>query len=287
VEVIHEVMAHRPTPILVMAYTRGDSGDDLPFRAIQAGAMEIVDKSAVLYNLNQQEAVARLVRLIKLAADIHLVPRSRRTVSSPTQRNLNYLGRGDRIQVVAVGASTGGPQALLDIFSDLNRHFPAPIVLVQHMGAEFIPHLVEWLNQELAIPLHLAQVGEQLQAGTIAIAPGGRHLLLARPGTVHFGDDKPVNSCCPSIDVLFQSVAEQFGSAALGILLTGMGEDGARGLQAIKRAGGKTIAQDEDSSIIFGMPRAAIEMQAVDLVLPLPQIGKSLSAWAALSVEDL
>src|SRR5207237_8267978 len=181
----------------------------------------------------------------------------------------------------------GRPQALVEIFSDLKPDFPVPIVLVQHMGAEFLPNMVEWLNQELQIPIQVARHGESLKRGAITVAPGGHHLVVTRMGGLQLTDDKPVNSCCPSIDVLFQSVAEAYGASGLGILLTGMGEDGARGLLAIKRAGGKTIAQDEGSSIIFGMPKTAIELHAVDLVLPLAQIGKSLAAWSALSREAL
>lgn len=287
VDVMHEVMLQRPIPILVLTYSRNAAElDNLPFRAIQAGALEIVDKSSLLYAVQNQDAAARLIRLVKLVADVHLVTRSRGRVTSPTQRNLSLLSRGERLQMVAVGASTGGPQALLEIFGDLKKDFPVPIVLVQHMGAEFIPTLVEWLNNELRLPVMLARHGEGLKPGAIAIAPGGRHLAIGRQGLMQITDDKPVNSCCPSIDVLFQSVAAAYGRSALGILLTGMGEDGARGIQSIKASGGRTVAQDEGSSIIFGMPKAAIDLHVVDAVLPLEQIGKLLVAWAGLLLGE-
>jgi two-component system chemotaxis response regulator CheB len=171
--------------------------------------------------------------------------------------------------IVAIGASTGGPQVLELILTRLPPT-TAGIVIVQHMPGRFTPLLAERLNSYSPLQVREAQGGETIAPGLVLIAPGGHHLRVQRRGvlpTAEVADDPPVNRHKPSVDVLFESVAAAAGARALGVLLTGMGSDGAKGLLAMHRAGARTIAQDQASCIVFGMPRAAIAIGAVDRVL--------------------
>ncbi|MFM7578772.1 MAG: CheB methylesterase domain-containing protein, partial [Microcystaceae cyanobacterium] len=158
-----------------------------------------------------------------------------------------------------MGASTGGPQALQEIFSVFPKHLPVPILCVQHISQGFLSGFIAWLNDSCAIDIQIAKTGEKPQAGTVYFPPDRQHLRLDSQGRFICLEGPPVDSHCPSVTVLFQSVAQRFGSGAVGILLTGMGRDGASGLLELRNKGGYTIAQDEASSIVFGMPQEAIK----------------------------
>jgi two-component system chemotaxis response regulator CheB len=174
--------------------------------------------------------------------------------------------------ILALAASTGGPKALYDIFSALPPFVPFPIMLVQHIGAAFVAGFVEWLQTTTQIQIKVAQHDEPLVPNVCYVAPGGRHLAVRLPHTVLLDDGPPIHSCRPSADILFTSIAKVFGSHAVGVLLTGIGEDGAQGLLDLKQAGAATLVQDEESSVIFGMPKKAIELNAAAAVGNIPQI---------------
>jgi two-component system chemotaxis response regulator CheB len=184
-------------------------------------------------------------------------------------------------RVVAIGISTGGPAALGYLLPRLPPDLAAGVIVVQHMPEGFTAMLAARLNQQCALPVREARDGEVLRQGHVYLAPGGRHLrvsgspegprLIVSPGS-------PVSWHCPSVDVLFFSVAMEFGSRSIGVLMTGMGEDGAAGLEAIHHAHGQTFAQDEESSVVFGMPRAAILRGAVDEVVPLERLPEAIVA---------
>lgn len=178
--------------------------------------------------------------------------------------------------LVAIGASAGGPRALSEIFRALPTDFPCPVVVVQHMTSGFVEGLVAWLAGEVAMPLRVAKDGDRLERGVGYFAPADRHVVVSADERLRLTDDPPRHSCRPSIDLLLQSVASVYGPRAVGVLLTGMGVDGAEGLLAIRRAGGRTIVQDETSAAIFGIPRAAMKSGAAQMVLPLPLIPPTL-----------
>ncbi|MBI4492247.1 MAG: chemotaxis protein CheB [Chloroflexi bacterium] len=180
-----------------------------------------------------------------------------------------------RREVVAIGASAGGPQALQEILTHLPATFSLPVLVVQHIAPGFVAGLVEWLEPQCALPVRLAAPGLRLDRPGIYVAPTGRHLLV-RGQTLALGDDPPISGHRPSATALFQSVARAYGSRAIGVLLSGMGDDGAAGLGELRRAGGVTIAQDEASSVVFGMPGVAVHMGVVDHVLPPPGIASLL-----------
>lgn len=178
--------------------------------------------------------------------------------------------------LVAIGASTGGPKALVQIFRRMPPDFPVPILAVQHIAHSFAPGLVNWLSRESGMKVVLAREKDRPQPGVLYIAPTGIHMVLEK-GLVRFSEDPPVNSCRPSVDVLFESVAKDRKETAVGALLTGMGRDGAKGLLEIKNRGGHTMIQDEKTSIIFGMPKAAMDMGAHNQVVALPDFPEALA----------
>lgn len=187
--------------------------------------------------------------------------------------------RASRVEVVAIGASTGGPNALADLFATLPAKFPVPIVIVQHMPPMFTRLLAERLSAQFPIRAQEGASGSILEPGQAWIAPGDYHMITIRDGThvrllVH--QDPPENSCRPAVDVLFRSVAQTFGASSLGVILTGMGQDGLRGCEAIREAGGQLLAQDEATSVVWGMPGFVARAGLADRVLPLSLIGDEI-----------
>jgi two-component system chemotaxis response regulator CheB len=182
--------------------------------------------------------------------------------------------------VLTIASSTGGPQALLTLLRALPPTFPLPIVIVQHIAAGFTQGLAEWLARECRRTVTCAVEGNKLEPGSVLLAPDGHHLLLGTDGRAHLATGMS-QSICPAADVLMESTAEIYEARAIGVILTGMGRDGAEGMKAIRRAGGYTIAQDEQTSIIFGMPRAAIALGIIDEVLPLEHIAPRLGQLVA------
>jgi two-component system chemotaxis response regulator CheB len=187
----------------------------------------------------------------------------------------------NRLRVVALGASTGGPGALREVLRQLPASFPLPVVIVMHIGEPFGAMIAEWLNSQSALTVRPARHEEPLPPpgqGVVLLAPPDHHLVLAE-GRLHLSRAPERHSCRPSVDVLFESIAREVGDQALGCLLTGMGRDGAAGLLAMRQAGARTIAQDEATSVVFGMPREAIQLGAAQAVLPIGEIGRTIRAY--------
>ncbi len=180
-----------------------------------------------------------------------------------------------RKKIVAVGSSTGGPKALVQIFRRIPAEFPLPVLTVQHIAPSFAPGLVSWLNRESQLNIILARDRSRPEPGTVHVSPTGVHMVVEK-GMIRLTETAPVNSCRPSVDVLFFSVAEGFGEYAVAVLLTGMGRDGAEGMKAVKARRGRTMIQDQASSVIFGMPKAALELGAADEVVPLSRIPEAI-----------
>jgi two-component system chemotaxis response regulator CheB len=226
----------------------------------------------------------KLVAAVKLVARIRVIthPRGRLRPS----HHAAVTGSGALTphppapaRIVAIGASTGGPAALLDILRGLPR-LPAPVLIVLHIGELFGKAFAEWLDEQTPHRVSNARDGEPLLGGVgrVLLAPPGKHLVI-RGGALRLTNDSERHSCRPSIDVLFESVAVEYGSAAVGCLLTGMGRDGASGLLEIRRAGGSTIAQNEATSVVYGMPREAALLGAAERILPLGEIAASIAGY--------
>lgn len=274
-DAIERIMAYAPTPILVI--TGDPRGDALTFDALTRGALDLITKPTIVQGHAADHGALR--RKVKLLATVpvvqHVAGRKRdRRISS---RNRVVLPEETRATIVAIVSSTGGPQALPRILAPLRADFPVGIAIVQHITDGFAEGLATWLNSQCALEVRLPRHGQILQPGQVFIAPSGVHMKLDVTGRVSLDPAEPVAGHRPSGDVLLTSVAEAFGSRAVGVILTGMQRDGVMGLKAIFDRGGTTIAQDEATSIVFGMPKAAIELGVVKRVLPLESIASALA----------
>jgi two-component system chemotaxis response regulator CheB len=266
-----------PPVLVVSAHTQQGAAQTIA--ALEEGAVDVVGKPRDVLRGGLEPMAEELLAKVRAVAGRRWRRPSTRDVprfTRPTQKNLSPdVAR----RVVAIGVSTGGPAALGYVLPRLPPDLDAAVVVVQHMPEGFTAMLAERLNQACALPVREAQDGEVLRQGRVYIAQGGRHLRVASNADgpiLLVAAGSPISSHCPSVDVLFQSAAAVFGAKTIGVLLTGMGDDGALGLESIYRASGPTMAQDEESSVVFGMPRAAIQRGAVDQVLSLEKIPEAI-----------
>ena len=278
-EATRRIMAATPCPILVVTATvDGNSGR--VFEALGAGALDAVN-TPVLAGEGAAASARALLAKIELLGRLTSpapVARSRAGISAPAPRRA--AGNGHRQFLVAIGSSAGGPAALAEVFRGLPRDFPGAIVVVQHLDEQFAAGLSGWLGQQTTLPVRLARDGEAPEPGTVLIGGRDEHLIFRENGTLGFTPVPTETPYRPSVDVFFQSVAEHWHGEAVGVLLTGMGRDGARGLKKIRDAGFPTWAQDRASCAVYGMPKAAVELGAAAQVLPLTQIAPALQRLA-------
>lgn len=273
------LMAYHPTPILVLTASLSRHDVDITFKMLAAGALDVIEKPRLSDDPGLVRARSELLRRLKLLARVQVVThlRGRRlaqsTATPPATAASDTLGlalpvrprRLMREPVVVIGASTGGPRVLQQILSTMPHDFGAPLLVVQHIADHFVGGLIEWLGATSTLPVRLACAGEPLLPGVVLVAPERRDLLLGPDDTVALGREARQGHA--SIDCSMTAVAERYGRRAIGVLLTGMGSDGAAGLLAIRAAGGHTIAQSQESCVVWGMPRAAIERNAAAEVL--------------------
>jgi two-component system chemotaxis response regulator CheB len=263
---LRKLMRHYPLPVIIVS-SLTSAGGELALEALAAGAVEVMCKPGA--SLTLDDMTAELIAKIKTAAGARVCKRE--DVGGTTKVAL--MGRTTN-QIVAVGASTGGTVALEYVLRRMPADAPG-IVIAQHMPALFTKQFAERLNRLSAMEIREAQEDDSVLPGVALVAPGDKHLLLRRSGMRSFvsvKDGPLVHQQRPSVDVLFRSVAHAAGKNAIGVIMTGMGVDGAAGLTEMRQAGAHTIAQDEASCVVFGMPKAAIEMGAVERVLPIKEI---------------
>lgn len=258
-----EWLLHKePLPILLLAAGLSPSHVDWESRVRQAGILEVLPHPGQL----PEESWKTVHACLRILAGVKVIGR-RNTALPPTRKNSGVCPR-----VLAIGASTGGPQALGTLLKGLQENFPWPILCVQHLSQGFLPGLLDWLKLQAPLRFEIAQTGKQILAGTCYFAPDDHHLRVEHEGRLSLDRSPPVDGHRPSASVLFESVAQVYGRASIGVLLTGMGNDGARGLLEMARSGAITLAQNEDSSVVFGMPRQALELGAVKQTHSLEQI---------------
>lgn len=281
-----KIMEQHPIPVVICStLTAGRS--ETALKALEYGAVEIIDKPKLGTKQFLQESSVRICDVVLAAAMVKLKPiqHDRWVVPKLTADAVLSLGNKSRAmvettdKVVAVGASTGGTEALRVFLQDLPPDAPG-IVIVQHMPENFTRAFAQRLDSLCRVGVKEAETNDSVIRGRVLIAPGNRHLLLKRSGARYYVEVKDGPLVCrhrPSVDVLFRSVARYAGKNAVGVIMTGMGDDGSRGMKEMKNAGATmTIAQDEESSVIFGMPKEAIKLGAVDKVLPLAQIARQV-----------
>lgn len=270
---IEIIMAQIPTPILVLSATMDDREVNYAFTAIKKGALDVMEKPRINGLEQGGEFSERIVEKVRMLARVMVI---RRWPSNRRKVELKAGYQGSERDILAIGASTGGPKAVMGIIKSLPKNFTATVFIVQHIASGFARGFAQWLDQDCAIRVRLAADGQEFRAGEALVAPNDCHMVLDK-GKVRLVSGEPVNCCRPSIDVFFNSLAEEEGARVVGVLLTGMGKDGAQGLHRIKEQGGVTIVQDEQSCVVFGMPKAAIAINAVDEILPLPCIPEAIS----------
>ncbi|WP_256081978.1 chemotaxis-specific protein-glutamate methyltransferase CheB [Massilia sp. YIM B04103] len=271
------IMAYCPTPILVVSSSVNRGELFHTYDALAAGALDVMEKPLP----GQQGWEANYLAMLKLVARVKVVThlRGRSTPPPPRANPPAALTPARPLRLVALGASTGGPRALVEVLGALPVDFPLPLLIVIHIAEPFGSAFAEWLNDHCALGVRLARHGEELPTRGVLLAPPDQHLQLR--GRQLVCEQGPARQFCrPSVDVLFESLAQECGSAAVAVLLTGMGQDGARGMLALRTAGALTIAQDETSCVVYGMPREAAQLGAAQRILPLDEIGPALAALA-------
>jgi len=282
VETLRMIMRSAPLPAVIVFSTHSREGAYSTFRALALGAIDFVAKpreaavgqlDAIAHQLIEKIKVAKRAGGAKKSPKLELEP-----PPPPKRKSCAVLPPN---RVIAIGISTGGPNALQYVLSQIPPEFSATFIVVQHMPEGFTDMFARRLDECCALDVQEAKSGDLLIAGRVLICPGNRHIMvrrMPRGEMVVLSDGPPINGHRPSVDVLFHSVAQEFGMTAVGVLMTGMGDDGAQGLGAIKAAGGMTIAQSEDSCVVSGMPRAAISKGYALKVVPLDHLGAFITS---------
>jgi two-component system chemotaxis response regulator CheB len=277
IDALKEIMRHQPVPVIVFS-SHSIEGASVTMKALGLGAFDFVTKPKDA-SAHMAETAKELIAKVKAAADCKLKPRM--ISGKPVRPEKLAAPATSANKVVAIGVSTGGPQALEYVLSQLPADFPGAITVVQHMPDGFTDMFARRLDEICPLRVKEAQSGDLLQSGRVLICPGSRHMKVKRlplGDIVVLSDEPRVNGHRPSADVLLRSVAEEFKSNAVGVIMTGMGDDGAEGLGMIKKEGGMTVAQSEESCVVYGMPKAAIERGYAVRIVGLDVMGSTLQA---------
>ncbi len=281
VEATRRIMARCPCAILVVTASVMNNCSGV-FEAMGAGALDAVNTPVLEWPGSCKGTSDLLAKIETIRKVIGAEPRSPGALRQPPPRPQPGPPDG---RLIAIGASSGGPTALARILAYLPANFPSPIVLVQHVDSQFAPGLANWLDDQTPLRVRLAQEGDSPAAGTILLAGRDRHLVFADPDRLSYTDQPADCSYRPSVDVFFNSIQHHWRGGVIGILLTGMGRDGAKGLRALRQNGQHTISQDEASCAVYGMPKAAAELDAATEVLSLDQIGLRLRTFGAQGIQ--
>jgi two-component system chemotaxis response regulator CheB len=276
IQAIEQIMEDNPTPIVLHTSSAISRKRNLPFEGISKGALDILEKPSIYpYDNGKKKEVLNKLRVF---AGIKVFKRSKPkavpVIATPPESDpvVGEFIAESTPRILGIAASTGGPKALYDLFRLLPPVLPFPILLVQHISSTFVENFSSWLQNATQVGIRVATEGETLSPNNCYISPGPVHLTVKHPGVIHLDDGPSVNSCKPSADVLFHSIKHVYGSAGAGVVLTGIGEDGAQGLLAMRKAGALTIAQDKESSVAYGMPGKARELRASAFVGNIEEI---------------
>ncbi len=278
------IMETQPTPIVIVSGTPNLKEAAITFRAMEAGALAVVEAPPGVGNSEHQTAAAELLRTVKLMSEVKVVrrwvrpPQGTGVGTYPTKSQPELKRQADDIRIVAIGASTGGPMALQTILSSLPSDFPVSLLVVQHMTRGFTSGFVEWLKGSCVLPVRVARDGERICSGQVYVAPDDAHMKVGHRETILLTKDELENGLRPSVSQLFRSIATVYGRNAVGVLLTGMGNDGSQELKLMKEKGAVTIAQDRESSVVYGMPGEAIKLEAATYVLSPDKIAAALTS---------
>ena len=280
-EATRRIMERHPVPIVICSAAANPAEVATTFRAMEAGALAFVEKPPGPEHAGYERLAAHLRQTVKLMSEVKVVRRWGRERLAHLGTPRTPVGRTRtpaELRVVGIGASTGGPQVLQEILAGLPKTFPLPILVVQHIAHGFLPGLAEWLNQTTSFRIQIAAYGVSPLPGHVYLAPDDFHMGLGVSGRILLTREAPQNHLRPAVAFLFRTLAEVCGAAAVGVLLTGMGCDGALELKMMKDAGAMTIAQDRDSSVVYGMPGEAVRLGGAAQVLAADKIADALVA---------
>ena len=283
ITVIRQIMADTPCAILIVTGSVDDR-HEMVFDALGAGAIDAVNTPI----LDSQDYEMAASALLKKIAIINVLTRDNAVPpQSISGGSLSPQNRPVETNLVVIGCSSGGPEALAELLGHLPMGFQSPIVIVQHVDAAFAPGLAKWLNVKSSIPVELAREGDELLPGRVLVAATNSHLVMSEQGRLDYSDEPSNSSYRPSVDVFFESVARNWKQSVTAIILTGMGRDGSKGLLELRHKGAHTIAQDKFTSAVFGMPKAAVESGAAIDVLPINRIADALTNYSNLKEKKL
>lgn len=289
-ELTKEVMRIHPMPILVLSVSVREGSTNV-FKLLEAGAVDVMSKPKGGLESEFEKAKKELVTKIRIISGVRVFRKFRK------ERLSEILESGMRIaefksaiqiskpKIIVIGASTGGPQALHEILRELPSDFPLPVICIQHISEGFLKGLVEWLNEQCRVKVRIAEHVESPLSGTVYFPQEGTHLKIDSGGRFVCSTDPPIYGHRPSITVTMRSLVQHYGKDVISVLLTGMGGDGSEGMLAVQQAGGITIAQDEKSSVVFGMPKQAIELGGAQHILPLEEISNILTNMVITNSE--
>jgi two-component system, chemotaxis family, protein-glutamate methylesterase/glutaminase len=282
-EATRTIMETRPLPIIICKGRRDVLGGEMPFRLMEAGAVACVEKPPELSAPEFRQSWGNLLRTVKLMSEIKVVhrwPRGRKPIDAKNSSGSPAIRQKSAgpIEFIGIGASTGGPPVLQTILAAMPTDFSSPILIVQHIAPGFLTGLCEWLGHTTGMKIHIAAHRMQAKPGHVYLAPDGLHMTVDFDGTVLLKRGELDSGVRPSVNQLFRSLAENFGPSSIGVLLTGMGKDGALELKHMRDSGATTIAQDQDTSVVHGMPGEAIAVGAASYIFPADKIAPALVA---------
>lgn len=268
---LQHIMAESPRAV-VMLSSMDKRQADITLKSLDLGAVDFISKTAGSLSIDLERDSEGIIAKIKAAAKAKVVPRQMHSCAVQPSQMLTLSGDW----IVLIGSSTGGPKALPEVLSRLPANLPAAVLIVQHMPEGFTHSFAERLNWVSTLEVKEAEEGDEIKKGKVYLAQGNKHLVL-KGHRLHLDDGPKVNFVRPAVDVLMTSVAPQYGPRTIGVVLTGMGSDGAEGMQLIKKNGGKTIVQNEETCVVYGMPKAVVDLNAADRIVPLEDIGQAIA----------
>jgi two-component system chemotaxis response regulator CheB len=289
-EATRKIMSSTAVPIVVLTASRNNRETRMTMQALEAGAVTLIEKPRGLGSDSSEAKALEMVNKVRLMAGVKVITRRAGHTVMPQkvikdEPVWRLCEKTDKLEIVAIGVSTGGPAVLKQILGELAGCFPLPIVVVQHIAPGFLPGMVNWLQSSLEINVKIALEGEKLQAGTVYFAPDSYHLLISRSRVVHL-QKSPNEPICPSVAQLFASINTAFGKYSMAIMLTGMGRDGAIEMKNLYDAGAVTIAQSKDSALVYGMPAEAVKQNAVRYILSAEEIAALLKKMENKAVSS-
>lgn len=281
-EATRRIMETQPVPIVICSATASARDVVIAFQAMEAGAIACIEKPLGREHGNFEAIAAQMLETVKLMSEVKVVRRTARARSAPLTSSPAPAAPWQRpavkIRVVGIGASTGGPPVLQTILAGLPKDFPVPVLVVQHIAQGFLAGMAEWLNQTTGLQVHIASHGTTALPGHVYLAPDDFHMGAGAGGGIVLTREEPENHLRPAVSFLFRTLAQAYGPNALAVLLTGMGKDGAAEMKLLRDTGAITIAQDQESSVVHGMPGTAIALGGATHVLPADKIAGALVA---------